>query len=204
MPARHRWLLSLLLLVVTLPALSVSAGKFNKVLSVGDPAPEWKDLIGVDGRRHSLSDLKEAKVVVIVFTCNHCPVAKAYEDRLIESAKEWRPQGVELVAISVSRLEADNLEAMRKRAADRSYPFLYLQDLTQNSGRSYGAWCTPHVFVLDQKRIIASMGRIDDNLHADKVTEPFLKNAVAAVLQGQQPDPVETKPVGCLIEYVED
>lgn len=198
-------LFPLVLLMCLAPAMSdAEAGKFNKVLSIGDAAPEWKGLRGVDGKQHSLADLKDAKLVIVVFTCNHCPVARSYEDRLIQLAKDWKPKQVEFVAISVSRLEADNFEAMKQRAKERDYPFPYLQDLTQKTARSFGALCTPHVFVLDQKRRIVSMGRIDDSLHPDRVEERFLNNAIAASLKGETPDPAETKPSGCPIDYADD
>src|SRR5262245_45359491 len=100
-------------------------------VAIGDPAPAWKDLVGVDDGTHSLSDLKDAKAVVVVFTCNHCPVAKAYEDRLIDLAADYGDKGVELVAINVNNMDADKLPAMKERAEEKGFKFDYLYDPTQ-------------------------------------------------------------------------
>jgi peroxiredoxin len=194
-----------LIAVVSVLLWSVSAevvaAKFNRVLDVGKPAPVWKDLRGVDGKTHSLDELKAAKAVVVVFTCNHCPVAQAYEQRLIRLAEETRKQGVEFVAINVSLYEADNLQAMRKRSKDRKFPFAYLQDPTQQTGKKYGALWTPCVFLLDARRRIAYLGGIDDSMYPEKVDRRFLKDAIDAVVAGRPVEVEETKPVGCPIEY---
>ncbi|MGZ0171167.1 MAG: thioredoxin family protein [Planctomycetales bacterium] len=179
----------------------VSAAKFNRVLDVGKQAPAWKALQGVDGKTHNLDDLKKAKAVVVVFTCNHCPVAQAYEKRMIKLASESRKQGVEFVAISVSRYEADNLEAMKKRSTERKYSFTYLQDPTQQIGKKYGALWTPSVFLLDSHRRVVYMGGVDDSMYPEKVQRQFLKDAIEAVLARKPVDIGETKPVGCPIEY---
>ena len=182
-------------------AATLSAGKFNKVLEIGKPAPAWDDLLGVDGKRHRLDDLKDAKLVVVVFACNHCPVVKAYERRLIRFVDDYRDKGVELVAISVSRQESDQLPQMKTRASDSGFNFAYLIDPSQKIARAYGATCTPHLFVLDPKRRIAYMGKIDDHLDESKVSERFLRDAVDALLAGKQPEVTETRQVGCDIEY---
>jgi len=184
------------------PALSfVEAAKFNRNVDIGDKAPLWKGLEGTDGKRHSLADLKKAKAVVVVFTCNHCPVAKAYEERLIELTRDFQKRDVVTVAISVSLVEADNLDAMKKRAAEKKYPFTYLHDPDQKTGQSYGAYCTPSVFLLDGDRRIAYMGKIDDSMYADRVEERFLHDAITALLSGRKLEITETKPFGCPIEY---
>ena len=177
------------------------AAKFNRVLDIGQKAPAWKDLAGTDDKSHSLADLKQAKAVVVVFMCNHCPVAKAYEKRLIQQARKFRKSGVATVAISVSLFEADNFAAMQKRAREKKYPFPYLQDESQKIGRAYGALCTPHVFLLDQKRRVAYMGSIDDSMYPEKVEEHYLQDAIEAVLRHQAVEIEETKPVGCPIDY---
>lgn len=180
---------------------SLGAAKFNRVLDIGKQAPAWKDLRGTDGKSHSLSDLKKAKAVIVVFTCNHCPVAQAYENRLIKLAEESRKKGVETVAISVSRYEADNFESMKKRSTEKKYPFDYLQDASQKTAKNYGALGTPHVFLLDSKRRVAYMGRVDDSMYPEKVQKRFLQDAIDAVLKGDAVEIGETKPVGCPIDY---
>ena len=177
------------------------AAKFNRVMDIGKPAPVWKNLRGVDGKMHSLDEFKKAKAVVVVFTCNHCPVAQAYEQRLIKLANEQRKQGVAFVAISVSGYEADNLEEMKRRANDLKFPFAYIHDPTQQIGRKYGALWTPSVFLLDAKRRVVYMGSVDDSMYPEKVDRRFLKDAIDAVLAGKPVEIEETKPVGCPIDY---
>lgn len=177
------------------------AAKFNRVLDIGDKAPAWSDLPGTDGRSHSLDEHRKAKAVIVVFTCNHCPVAKAYEQRLIDIARKAKKQQVATVAISVSLYEADNLQAMTRIAAERKYPFQYIHDASQKIGKKYGALCTPHVFLLDGERKVAYMGKIDDSMYPRKVTEQLLQSAISQVLAGKPVDIDETKPVGCPIDF---
>lgn len=200
-----RWSLIAASFVVGWAALAsvspLSAAKFNKVLDIGKPAPEWRDLAGVDDKQHSLADLKDAKLVVVVFACNHCPVVKTYERRLIRFVDDYRDKGVEFLAISVSQQPADQLPQMKARASDSGFNFPYLIDPSQKIAKAYGATHTPHVFVLDQNRRIAYMGKIDDHLDESKVTERFLREAVDALLAGKEPEVAETRQVGCDIEY---
>jgi peroxiredoxin len=180
------------------------AGRFNKVLSVGDAAPAWSDLAGVDGRKHSLADLKAAKAVVVIFTCNHCPVATAYQPRLVRLTKDYAARGVAIVAISVSRDGADTLKKMKARAKEEGYPFPYLQDLSQAIGRRYGATRTPQFFVLDGERKVAYMGALDDDNDAQAAKTHYVRAALDAVLAGKRPAVTETRPRGCEIEWAED
>lgn len=200
--ARKITLASLLVTLIALPREpACSAAKFNKVLDIGKPAPAWRDLEGVDGQRHQLDDLKEAKLVVVLFACNHCPVVKTYERRIIRFVDDYRDKGVELVAISVSKQASDQLPQMKTRAVDSGFNFPYLIDPSQKIGKDYGATCTPHVFVLDGQRRIAYMGKIDDHLDESKVSENFLRDAVEALLAGRRPEVTETRQMGCEIEY---
>ena len=172
-----------------------------KEFTVGDPAPEWKDLIGVDDQKHSLSELKDAKAVVVVFTCNHCPVAQAYEDRIIELASAYKDKGVELVAINVNNIEDDKLPAMKTRAEEKDYQFEYLYDPSQEIGRAFGATVTPHAFLFDGERKLAYVGSIDDNMEVAKVEKHYLRDAIDSVLAGSKPETNSTKPAGCGIQY---
>jgi len=195
-----------LLVVVVFAAFESPAwaGKFNRVLSVGDPAPDWKDLIGVDDKRHSLSDCKK-KLVVLIFIANHCPVSAAYEERLKQLAVDYRERDVELVAISVSQLDSDRLDKMKERGKDSKFSFPYLQDTSQTIGHRYGATTTPQVFVLNTERRIAYMGAFDDQWRdAAKVETHYTRAALDALLAGMQPEIRETRPVGCEIEYADD
>jgi peroxiredoxin len=198
---RRLFVLGILVALGAVQAAPASAAKFNRKVDVGRPAPEWKGLVGVDGQKHSLDDYKTAKVLVIAFTCNQCPVSQLYEDRFIHFVKEDKPRGVALVCISCSLLPPDRLEKMKERANKKRFNFDYLSDTTQQTGKDYGVTVTPQVFVLDQNRNIAYMGRFDDNIEPDKVQREFVQDAVHALLSGKQPDPSETRATGCGIEY---
>jgi len=180
---------------------SAPAGKFNKHVDVGDKPAAWEDLKGVDGTTHSLSDYKDSDVIVVAFTCNHCPVANAYEARFDELAKAYKDKKVSFVAISVSDAEADSMENMKKRAEEKDYQFDYLQDLSQDSARAYGAMATPHLYVLDKDRKIAYMGAFDNSMNPAKVEKHYVKDAVDALLAGKEPEVQESLQFGCRIEY---
>lgn len=175
--------------------------KFNKVLTFGDRAPDWSDLPGVDDKKHGLAEYAEAKVVVLAFTCNHCPVAKAYEARMMALSEKYRKLGVQLVAINVNRNKADRLDKMRERAKSRGYAFPYLFDESQSSARRYGATVTPHLFVLDGERRIAYMGAFDDSQDPEKVKRTYVADAVEALLAGREPPVREALQRGCEIQY---
>jgi peroxiredoxin len=183
--------------------------KFNRVLRIGDAAPGWSDLPGVDDRRYSLSDFDSARMLVVVFTCNHCPVAKMYEERINDLAAKHPKEEVAIVAISVSRHPADTLDKMKLRVREKKLAYAYLADESQQSGRAYGATATPHFFVLDAKRPdgqrpIAYMGAFDDNFDGTKVKKRYLPEAVAALLAGKEPTVRESLQRGCAIEYAGD
>jgi peroxiredoxin len=179
------------------------AGEFNETLSPGDAAPAWENLPGVDGQRHSLADL-DAEVVVVVFTCNSCPVAADYEDRIIAMAKKYG--GAEgkaaFVAINVNRIPEDSLPKMKERAGQRGFPFPYLFDESQNIAKAYGAAFTPEFFVLDKNRRVAYMGGMDDSSDPKRVKTRYLEPAIQAVLAGEKPETAETVARGCRIRYV--
>ncbi len=190
------------LIVSVLVAGSAFAGKFNKVLSIGEQAPAWPSITGTDGKQHSLDDYKSAKVIVAIFTCNHCPVAQQYEERLVELQRDYQAKGVQVVAICVNNGEEDNLGHMKERATERGFNFPYLSDPTQVTGKLYGAQKTPEAFVLDADRKIVYMGAIDDNwMAAAEVKKPYVRNAIDAALEGRKPEAQEMRATGCGIEY---
>jgi peroxiredoxin len=186
------------------PAQAEDKAKEEKkaVLEIGAAAPEWTALPGADGEEHSLKDLEEKKAVVVIFTCNHCPVAVQYEDRLVELQKDYAEKGVQVVAINTQDNEADNLDAMKQRAETKGFNFQYLFDASEESGKAYGAMRTPEVFLLDAERKVAYKGAIDDNNEdASKVEKRYLRDAIDAVLAGSLPETTTTKAVGCGIRY---
>ena len=187
-------------LALSLVPVAVTAGEFNKTLNLGDPAPVWKDLPGTDGKKHSLADHKDKDLVVLVFTCNSCACSEEYEDRIIAFANKYRDK-VAVVAVNVNTIPDDRLDAMKKRAAKKKFPFEYLYDETQQIARAYGATWTPEFFVLTKDRKVAYMGAMDDKTKADEVKDRYLEAAVDALLKGEKPAKGETVGRGCLIRY---
>ena len=171
------------------------------VFKVGDPAPTFTDLIGVDDKKHSLDEFKDAKAIAVVFTCNKCPVAVMYEDRLNAYQKDYADKGVQVIAINVNNAEPDKLPAMKVRAEEKGFAFPYLYDESQKSAREYGAEVTPHVFLLDTERKLVYKGPIDDNMEEAQVTKAYLREATDAVLEGKPVEVTELKASGCGIQY---
>jgi peroxiredoxin len=199
-----RFVLISLALLAPLGDRLASAGEFNKKLSIGDAAPDWTGLEGVDGKKLGLADFKGKDAVVVVFTCNHCPFAMDHEDRIIAFTKKYAngPNSkVAVVAISVDLNPCDNLEKMKERAKEKGFKFPYLHDPSQQTGRDYGARVTPVFFVLNKDHKIAYMGAMDDDPSGEKVTVKYLENAVDAILKGEKPAKAETLSQGCGIEY---
>jgi len=194
------------LAVVCLVAVSAFAGKYNKVVSIGDKAPTFSGLPAVQNGEDtslSLSDLKE-DVVVVVFLANHCPVVKAYEDRLIEFTNAYKDKGVRVVGISVSNpatYEQDKIPGIKEYTKEHKSNYVYGYDESQAVGKAYGATNTPQFFVLDKDRKIQYTGTLDDNQREDQVKKTYLKDAVDAVLSGKTPEVDETRPQGCGISY---
>ena len=193
---------SSILVLVCLTVLTVGAGR-TRALEIGQKGPDFT-LAGTDGKVYDLASFKGAKAVVVVFTCNHCPVAQAYEDRLIEFAKSYKEKAVAVVAISPNDPEIvpqDSFENMLKRAKEKKYPHPYLYDADQTVAKAYGATCTPHVFVLDQERKLAYTGAVDDSDNARRVKEHWLKDALDALLEGRTAERSVTKERGCSIKW---
>ena len=181
------------------PAL---AGKYNEVLDLGDPAPAFSGLTGVDGKTYSLADFKDKDVLVVVFTCNHCPVAQAYVDRFNKFTADYQNRGVGFLAVSVSTDAADTPEKMREMAAAEGIKWNYVYDGSQQVGKRYGAVTTPQVFVFDKKRNLAYTGAWDDEWKsADEVKRTYARDAVDALLDGRRPKVAETRQFGCAIAY---
>ena len=198
----------LLLFLALLAACSslVYAGKYNKTLSIGDAAPEWKELEGTDGQKHSLADFKDKEVVVLAFTCNSCPYATDHEERISALHKRFAEHGKGVViAINPNQVTADLLPAMKTRAESRGLKYLYLHDPTQQVAKSYGATYTPEFVVLNKDRNVVYLGAMDDSPELKKpVTKKYVEDAVAAALAGKAPEMTETPSVGCLVRYAKE
>ena len=169
----------------------------------GDKATDFK-LKSVDGKMYSMSDYKDAKGFIVVFTCNHCPFAVKYEDRVIELAKKYKSKGYVLLAINPndpSVVPDDSFDKMKVRAKEKGFNFPYLFDEGQKIFPQYGATKTPHVFLLDKNLIVKYIGAIDDNVEdASAVKVKFLENAIAALEKGQEIEVPLTKAIGCSIK----
>jgi peroxiredoxin len=179
------------------------AGEYNPALSLGDAGPAWKDLPGIDGKTHSLADLKDKRLVVVVFTCNSCPIASDYEDRIIAFAKQHAAD-VAVVAINVNKVAEDSLEKMKQRATEKNFPYPYIYDETQQIAKAYGATFTPEFFVLSPDRKVVYMGGMDDNSNPAEVKQNFLEPAVTAALAGNKAPTGETVARGCRIRYARE
>lgn len=191
----------ILLLLCCLPCVNAPAGKYNQVLKIGDAAPAWSQLPGVDDAKHALDDLKDKQAVVVVFTCNSCPYAVDVEDRLIALQQDYLQRGVAVVAINVNKIDDDALPAMKDKAKEKKFPFAYLYDETQAIAKEFGAIYTPELYVLDGKRRVVYMGALDDSPDGKAVGKSYVRDALDAVLAGKQPSVTETPAVGCRVRY---
>ncbi|MBI2068341.1 MAG: thioredoxin family protein [Deltaproteobacteria bacterium] len=173
-------------------------------LKFGDPAPDFS-LVGVDGRIYSLASFKDKKILVVMFTCNHCPYVQAYEGRMITIQKDYADKGVQLIAINsndTKNYPEDSLEKMIIRSKELHYNFPYLRDETQKIAKAYDAACTPEIFVFDEKRLLRFHGRIDDNYeNPKKATRHYLRDAVLALLSVKAVSHPESHPIGCSIKW---
>ncbi|HUF63958.1 MAG TPA: redoxin domain-containing protein [Verrucomicrobiales bacterium] len=192
---------------------SPAAGLNFPVLPLGSPAPDF-DLPGVDGRRWTLGDFAEAKLLVVVFTCNHCPTAQYYEERIKQITAGYQDKGVALVAISPNdpksvRLDelgwtdlGDSFEEMILRAKEREFNFPYLYDGDAEAvSQKYGPAVTPHAFVFDEERKLRYVGAIDDSERVADVTKHYLRDALDALLAGKEPPATQTKVAGCSVKW---
>jgi len=190
----------LALLTITLVSSFISLTDGYKV---GDQAADFK-LKNVDGSMVSLSDYKGVKGYIVVFTCNTCPYAVMYEDRIIDLHNKYAALGYPVVAINPNDpgvKPEDDFAHMQARAKEKKFPFKYLYDEGQKVYPLFGAQRTPHVFLLDANRYVRYIGAIDDNAqNPSEVTNKYLENAIAALSAGKNPDPSETKAIGCTIK----
>ena len=202
-------------LIALLAAARISAADLHPVetLPLGAAARDFK-LAGVDGKKYSLKDFKKAGILVIVFTCNHCPTAQYYEERLKQIVNDYKQKGVALVAINPNdprsvRLDelgytdlSDSFKEMKIRAKFKKFNFPYLYDGDkQETARAYGPVATPHAFVFDRERKLRYVGRVDDSERPEFVTRRDLRDAIDALLAGRPVGVPSTKSFGCSIKW---
>lgn len=173
-------------------------------MKLGDSAADFS-LKGTDGKIYSLKDFQGAKALVVIFSCNHCPYVKAYEDRMIQIQKDYQAKGVRFLAINSNdsaNYPQDSFESMVERAKEKSFNFPYLHDQTQEIAKKYEATHTPHLFVFDAARRLAYTGKIDDNWeNPSAVAKNYLRDALDDLAAGKAPRLAETHAIGCTIKW---
>src|SRR5262245_54735229 len=203
------------LIVGLLFAFLASAETNHPILAVGSPAPDFS-LPGVDGATHSLADYASSPILVVVFTCNHCPIAQMYEQRIQRLQDDYRDKGVSVVAIQpndpkalrIDELDSsdtsDTLEEMKMRVAYRhlTYPYLYDGE-SQAATRAYGPQATPHVFIFDKDRKLRYEGRVDNSYRKELVRTQDARNAIEALLAHREVGVTHTGVFGCSTKWQE-
>tara|TARA_R110002049_G_scaffold132849_5_gene292191 strand:+ start:2434 stop:3054 length:621 start_codon:yes stop_codon:yes gene_type:complete len=199
-------IMSLVVVVSYISAFTINSSTTGDGYKIGDVAEDFS-LKNNDGKIVSLSDYKNAKGFIVTFTCNTCPYAVMYEDRIIALDKKYAGKGYPVIAIMPNNTDVkpgDNLQAMKQRAIDKGFTFPYLIDGDQTVYPKFGAAKTPHIFILEKTKkgnIVKYIGAIDDNYKdASAVTTKYVENAVDALLEGEAIPETETRAIGCSIK----
>ena len=172
--------------------------------TIGVGAPDFGNLLGVDGERYSLSSFQDKKLLVLMFISNGCPTVKACQDRMIRIQKDYSSKNVQLLALNSNNSylsPADTYAEMVLRVREKGFNFPYIKDEDRTVARSYGAVCTPHVFLLDEERRLRYKGRIDDSRNPERVTVSDLRNAIEDLIASRLVRVSETTPFGCSIVW---
>jgi len=206
-------LVSLAITFLCVVTVASAREETHSTLEIGSQAPDFR-LKGMDGRMVSLKDFSEAKLLILIFTANHCPTAQAYEDRIVRLDADYRPRGATVVCISSNSPEAlrldemgytdvgDSFDDMKLRAKEKGFLFPYLYDGDdQAAAKAYGPVSTPHVFIFDRERKLRYAGRVDDFEKIEKVTVSDARNALGALLSGRSVPVMETKTFGCSLKW---
>ncbi len=195
-----------LVIVLCVSAFTIGKTSMSEGYKIGDVAEDFS-LKNIDGKMVSLTDYKNAKGFIITFTCNTCPYAVAYEDRIIALDKKYASKGYPVIAIMPNNIAVkpdDSLAAMKQRAKEKGFTFPYLIDEGQKVYPKFGATKTPHMFVLQKTKkgnVVKYIGAIDDNYKdANAVTTKYVEKAVDALLKGKEVEQKETKAIGCSIK----
>ncbi len=173
-------------------------------LQIGEQAPDF-DLPGVDGKNYSLDDFADAKILIVFSSCNHCPYVVGSEDRMIKLHADYELKGVAMIAINSNEIEnhpTDSFDHMIVRAREKGFTFPYVRDESQEVALAYGALRTPHYFVFDEKRKLRYTGRMDDNpRQPGRETTHELRDALDALLEGEDLHVATTNPIGCNVKW---
>jgi len=174
-------------------------------LKIGNTLPEFKNLKGTDGTIFQSDTFKDASYLLVVFSCNHCPYVKAYEDRIITFAREYKEKGLEILYINSNEAEnypEDSFDEMVKRANEKKFPFPYVRDEDQSVAKAFGATHTPEFFLFDKERTLRYHGRFDDNWREpEKVQRRYLQEAIDALIDGKEVAEPEVYSIGCTIKW---
>lgn len=196
----------LFVLLISLFVLAFNT-KAHEGLHTGQVASDFK-LKNIDGKMVSMADYKDAKGFIVTFTCNHCPYAKAYEDRIIALNNKYAAMGYPVIAVNPNdaiQYPEDDFNSMKLRAKEKKFTFPYLHDESQEVAKKYGAIKTPHIFILqkeNQQLVVKYIGAIDDNWEdATAVKEKYVESAVDALLKGQPVVVENTKAIGCGVKW---
>jgi peroxiredoxin len=197
---------SILIFAISLLSISLVQADGYKV---GDKATDFS-LKNIDGEMVSMKHFEDARGIIVIFTCNHCPYSVLYEDRIIALDKKYKDKGFPVIAINPNdpvKQPEDSYPNMIERAEEKGFTFPYVIDAGQRITKVYGASRTPHVFLLekvDADYIVRYIGAIDDNSKSpENVEEKFVENAIEALLNGNTPDPDFTKAIGCTIKWAD-
>ncbi|MEM8938989.1 MAG: thioredoxin family protein [Bacteroidota bacterium] len=195
-------------ILAVIAVLFMNASRPAAGYEIGDYVSDF-ELPNVDGKTVSLSDYKNAKGFIVIFTCNTCPYAKAYESRIIDLDKEYANKGFPVIAINpndINKQPGDSMEEMKKRSTGKGYTFPYLRDDAQTIAKSFGATKTPHVYVLnkeaEEKYRVEFIGAIDNSPNdPGDVSEVYVEDAINALLDGKKPAITEKRAIGCTIKW---
>ncbi len=176
----------------------------TKALQIGSSIPDF-ELFSINGKTYSLDSFKDKKALIIIFSCNHCPYAQAYENRIMAIQKDYAEKGVTVLAINSNdavQYPDDSFDEMKKRAAEKHFNFLYLRDEDQSVAKSFDAAHTPEIFLFNDKRKLVYSGKIDDNWQDEKkVKTKYLREALDELLSGKEISVPETFSIGCTIKW---
>ena len=170
-----------------------------------DSAIPGFSLTGVDDKTYDLNSFSDKKILIVIFSCNHCPYVQAYEDRIIALQKEFETKGIQIIAINSNddvKYPDDSFDEMKKRATAKGFNFPYLRDETQDVAKAFGATHTPQIFLFDKDRKLKYEGKIDDNWQEpEKVKSAYLRDAILEVLDEKEVSVPETFSIGCTIKW---
>lgn len=174
-------------------------------LKLGDLAPPFEGLPGTDGKKWGVHDFDGSSLLLVIFSCNHCPYAQAWEGRIIEVVRDYAVKGLGTIVINPNETlnyPDDKMDRMVERARSKAYPFPYVRDDDQSVARTYGALVTPHPFLFDRKRRLIFQGKIDDSWQEPgKVKHRYLREAIEAGLSGKPPPTPQSSVIGCTVKW---